>query len=90
MAVATFIGASAFFSVLLVTILPDDWPIHAGNLGLTLTYATSLIVWFQWGVQQSAEGENMVRYFLDICSSLQILTHLTNDQVVMLCRYILR
>ena len=59
-ATSIFIGACAFLSVVLVAILPDDWPINAGNLGLTLTYSSQLLIWFQWGIRQSAIAENMV------------------------------
>jgi len=60
-ATSIFIGACAFMSVLLVSILPDHWLINPGNLGLTLTYSTSLLIWFQWGIRQSAIAENIVR-----------------------------
>lgn len=42
--------------------LSDDWPINPGNLGLTLTYSSSLVIWFQWGIRQTAEAENLVGF----------------------------
>jgi len=33
----------------------------AGDVGLALSYAVTLMGMFQWGVRQSAEVENMVR-----------------------------
>lgn len=36
--------------------------LDAGSVGLALTYAVTLMGMFQWGVRQSAEVENMVRY----------------------------
>lgn len=35
--------------------------LEAGEVGLVLTYAVTLIGNFQWTVRQSAEVENMVR-----------------------------
>ncbi len=34
---------------------------RAGDVGLALSYAVTLMGMFQWGVRQSAEVENMVR-----------------------------
>jgi hypothetical protein len=37
--------------------------LSGGLVGLTMTYAMALMGLFQWGVRQSAEVENQVRYF---------------------------
>ena len=37
----------------------------AGDVGLTLSYAISIVGMFQWGVRQSAEVENLVSLLLD-------------------------
>ena len=34
-------------------------------MGLTLSYAISIVGMFQWGVRQSAEVENLVSLLLD-------------------------
>ena len=41
--------------------IPD---LDAGLVGLSVTYAMTLMGLFQWGVRQSAEVENQVRTFI--------------------------
>lgn len=43
--------------------------LEAGEVGLVLTYAVTLIGNFQWTVRQSAEVENMVRTCQSLSSS---------------------
>lgn len=65
--------------------------LDAGAVGLALSYSVTLMGMFQWGVRQSAEVENMVRYslsllFPELVSFLSILSfcyshiNLTNFQ----------
>lgn len=50
----------------------------AGDVGLALSYAVTLMGMFQWGVRQSAEVENMVR-------TLKYLSH--DLQIILICRF---
>uniref|UniRef100_A0A3P8TT89 ATP-binding cassette, sub-family C (CFTR/MRP), member 4 n=1 Tax=Amphiprion percula TaxID=161767 RepID=A0A3P8TT89_AMPPE len=54
---AVFVTITTFGCVL----LQDQ--LDAGSVGLALSYAVTLTGMFQWGVRQSAEVENMVRYW---------------------------
>uniref|UniRef100_A0A3P8TQF5 ATP-binding cassette, sub-family C (CFTR/MRP), member 4 n=1 Tax=Amphiprion percula TaxID=161767 RepID=A0A3P8TQF5_AMPPE len=62
---AVFVTITTFGCVL----LQDQ--LDAGSVGLALSYAVTLTGMFQWGVRQSAEVENMVRYCLFVTESLR-------------------
>uniref|UniRef100_A0A3Q1C0M5 ATP-binding cassette, sub-family C (CFTR/MRP), member 4 n=1 Tax=Amphiprion ocellaris TaxID=80972 RepID=A0A3Q1C0M5_AMPOC len=62
---AVFVTITTFGCVL----LRDQ--LDAGSVGLALSYAVTLTGMFQWGVRQSAEVENMVRYCLFVTESLR-------------------
>ncbi|XP_039260712.2 ATP-binding cassette sub-family C member 4-like isoform X1 [Styela clava] len=53
---ATFVSTVTFFSVIGASFLN----LNPGEIGLILTYTTSLVNIFQWGVRQSAEVENLM------------------------------
>lgn len=58
--------------------------LDAGQVGLALSYALTLMGMFQWCVRQSAEVENMVMFiatFLTFSSLLAIKWHKSNSYV---------
>uniref|UniRef100_A0A3P8U4M7 ATP-binding cassette, sub-family C (CFTR/MRP), member 4 n=1 Tax=Amphiprion percula TaxID=161767 RepID=A0A3P8U4M7_AMPPE len=78
---AVFVTITTFGCVL----LRDQ--LDAGSVGLALSYAVTLTGMFQWGVRQSAEVENMVRYWCLILTGSINIFYCLNKINQMKCLY---